>query len=234
MSCVTNTTVRGRSASVATSSRRIRVAGLVVERAERLVHQQDVGLGGERARELDALAHAARQLVRVVAGELGEPRDLEPLVDLLRAGRRRGVARQAALDVLAHGQPREQPAVLVDRAALAGALDGAARRREVAAEQREQRRLAAARRADADERARRARPRGRGRRSRRAGRSRSRRPSSVEDRCRAHRSNPQRSARDPRRAARTATSRPMPIAPIVIMPHTTRSMRRPLRASMIR
>ena len=83
MSCVTNTTVRGRSASVATSSRRMRLRRLVVERGERLVHQQDVGLGRERARELDALAHAARELVRVVIGELGEARDLEPLVDLL-------------------------------------------------------------------------------------------------------------------------------------------------------
>ena len=35
-----------------------------VERAERLVHEQDVGLGGDGARQAHALLHAARELVR--------------------------------------------------------------------------------------------------------------------------------------------------------------------------
>ena len=53
-----------------------------VDRAERLVHQQQRRIGGERARDADALALAAGQLVRVAVGDLvGVERDqLEQLV----------------------------------------------------------------------------------------------------------------------------------------------------------
>ena len=40
-----------------------------VERAERLVHQQHVGVLRERAGERDALAHAARELVRALVAK---------------------------------------------------------------------------------------------------------------------------------------------------------------------
>ena len=43
-----------------------------VEGAERLVHQQDVGVLRERAGQGHPLAHAARQLVRPAVGELLE------------------------------------------------------------------------------------------------------------------------------------------------------------------
>ena len=46
-----------------------RVAGHRVEGAERLVHQQHVGLLGQRPGQRAALAHAARQLVRSLLGE---------------------------------------------------------------------------------------------------------------------------------------------------------------------
>src|SRR5262249_31023362 len=46
---------------------------LLVERGERLVHQQYLWLGRERACHRDALAHAARQLGRVAALEAGKP-----------------------------------------------------------------------------------------------------------------------------------------------------------------
>src|SRR3546814_12085666 len=39
--------------------------GLLVDRRERLVHQQHLSVDGEGAGKADALAHAARQLVRV-------------------------------------------------------------------------------------------------------------------------------------------------------------------------
>ena len=51
-----------------------------VERAEGLVHQQDFGVLRERAGERDALAHAARQLVRALLGELPEVDHREQLV----------------------------------------------------------------------------------------------------------------------------------------------------------
>ena len=41
------------------------LGGQHVERRERLVHQEDLRLHDERAREADALAHAARQLLRI-------------------------------------------------------------------------------------------------------------------------------------------------------------------------
>ena len=46
------------------------LAGHLVERTERLVHQQDRGIERERARDGDALLHATRQLPRIVAGEV--------------------------------------------------------------------------------------------------------------------------------------------------------------------
>ena len=46
-----------------------RVAGHRVEGAERLVHQQDVGVLGERPGQRAALAHPAGQLVRALVGE---------------------------------------------------------------------------------------------------------------------------------------------------------------------
>jgi len=45
--------------------------GLRVDGRERLVEQEHGRVDRERARERHALAHAARQLVRIVAGELG-------------------------------------------------------------------------------------------------------------------------------------------------------------------
>ena len=44
------------------------VADQRIERRERLVHEQDVGVGGEGARQADALLHAAGKLVRVLVG----------------------------------------------------------------------------------------------------------------------------------------------------------------------
>ena len=44
---------------------------------ERLVHQQDLRLGGERARDRDALAHAAGQLGRVAVLEAVEADQLD-------------------------------------------------------------------------------------------------------------------------------------------------------------
>ena len=43
-----------------------------VERAERLVHQQRLGVGGERAGDADALLHAARKLVDHAVAKFGE------------------------------------------------------------------------------------------------------------------------------------------------------------------
>src|SRR3954463_9597016 len=52
-------------------------ARLLVERAERLVHEQDLGLQAEGPRERGALAHAARKLSGIMVGKLGKADRLE-------------------------------------------------------------------------------------------------------------------------------------------------------------
>ena len=86
-----------------------RLAQPGVERRERLVEQHDLGIGGEGARERDALALAAGQLVRVVAGAVGEADELEALGHAL-------APLGAEADVAGHRQVREQRAVLEDHA----------------------------------------------------------------------------------------------------------------------
>src|SRR5205814_1168809 len=53
--------------------------GLHVESAERLVHEKDGRLVDERLRQRRALAHAARELVRVVALESAESDTPDPV-----------------------------------------------------------------------------------------------------------------------------------------------------------
>src|SRR3546814_13586650 len=47
--------------------------GLRVQRRERLIHQQHLGVDGQRAGERRALAPAARELVRVMIAEIDGP-----------------------------------------------------------------------------------------------------------------------------------------------------------------
>ena len=84
------------------SSSCISDAGLVVERAERLVEQQDLGIVGERAGDRHALLHAARELLGVVVLEAAQA-DLgdEAVADLALLGRGHALLAQAEADVLA-------------------------------------------------------------------------------------------------------------------------------------
>ena len=134
-------------------------AGDLVERGERLVHQQQRRAECHRPHERDALLHAARQLVGVGAGEVGEP-DVGEQVE--RIGRL--ADGDAAVDVEQQpgvggdGAPRQEAGGLRDEAdALGrpgvvrrGAVDGdrAGRRLVEAADQAQQRRLAAAARTE--------------------------------------------------------------------------------------
>ena len=124
MSWVTSTTVRGCSRSSRASSRAHAQAGQVVERRERLVHQQEVGVAGQGARQLDALPHAARELVRVVPLEAGEADQVEQRLraPASRSAASRDVA-EAEADVLAHGPPGEEAVLLEDHAHALGPLD---------------------------------------------------------------------------------------------------------------
>ncbi len=62
-----------------------RGASVRVERRQRLVEQQHVGIAGQRARQRDPLALAARQPPGALAGQVGDAQALEELVDALLA-----------------------------------------------------------------------------------------------------------------------------------------------------
>ena len=80
-----------------------------VERAERLVHQQQRRVVDQRARDRHALAHAARQLVRIAVGEIREADLREQPQRALAVGAR---VEAAQLDLHQHvverGAPVEQ------------------------------------------------------------------------------------------------------------------------------
>jgi hypothetical protein len=59
---------------------RPRILGLGVERAQGFVHQQHLGVVGERPRDADALFHPARELRWVVIRKLAQAHPPEPLV----------------------------------------------------------------------------------------------------------------------------------------------------------
>ena len=95
-------------------------AQILVERAQRLVHQHDRRVEDDRARERDALLLAARELMRMAVAEAAEPHQLErpphPLGD--RAVRPAPRA-QWKRDVLEHAQMRKYRVVLKHHAKAA-------------------------------------------------------------------------------------------------------------------
>src|SRR3954452_19736579 len=100
-----------------------------VERTERLVHQQDLGVAGERPGEGRPLAHPARELVRLAPREGRQLDHVEELGHMRAAVRLRDLLElQRQLDVLLDGQPREQRRLLEHERRLAGPMDGATRR----------------------------------------------------------------------------------------------------------
>ena len=86
-----------------------RNADLGVERRQRLVEQQQLGLRRQCARQRDALLLTAGELVRVAVAELRQLDDLEHLRDaLVGLGLADAGHLQAEGDVLRDGQVREQ------------------------------------------------------------------------------------------------------------------------------
>ena len=157
--CVTKTTVDGELLPDREQLEVQALPGHLVERAERLVHQQQRRLEGKRACDRDALLHAARELPRMVIAEDVQLDEVEHLLHARLAPRAvpaEQLERQG--DVLRDGAPFEQHRVLEDDpvvavgARLAGGLavdrDGAARRLDQVADHAQQRRLPAAGRAD--------------------------------------------------------------------------------------
>ena len=161
---MTSSTVGASSACRRFSSTYKPLARAAVHRGERLVQQQHAGIAGQRARHRDALLLAAGELARPPLLETRDVRLREPRPRLRIAFGGRPVEERAG-DVLERRQVRKQPVVLRDVA------DGTLARRPVDAVRRvepdvvverdattawpqqpgdraQQRRLAAARRAD--------------------------------------------------------------------------------------
>jgi hypothetical protein len=88
-------------------------AGLLVERAERLVHQQNAGFKAQRAGERCALAHAAGKLPGIVVGKIVETDGFEgaprPRVTL---GARHALEEHAEIDILGDRIPGKQRVLL--------------------------------------------------------------------------------------------------------------------------
>src|SRR6516162_4324933 len=80
-----------------------------VERRERFIHQQNIGVNNERAREADPLAHAARQLAwigRLVAIQANQVDRGKRTLANLRLGKAERL--QSKLDIFQHGEPRKK------------------------------------------------------------------------------------------------------------------------------
>ena len=152
-------------------------AGLRVDRRERLVHQQDLRLVGQRAGDRHALLHPAGELPRVAVQEAREAHRLDGVLDelgglgLLSCLRRSGNA--TFWRTLIQGNSERlyswKTSAMFSGGPSIRLVVQAAPRREVGGQQPghalEQRRLAAARRARRRRRTRSRRPRSRGRRS---------------------------------------------------------------------
>ena len=128
-------------------------AGLRVERAEGLVHQQNAGVDGERARDGGALLHAARQLRGIVVLESMQPDEIDELAGArLALVARHVLALQTVKHVLQNGFPWEQREMLEHDATigprprdrLAINRDGSRFDRQESAHQVKQRRFSAA------------------------------------------------------------------------------------------
>src|SRR4051812_40519854 len=94
---------------------------LGVERAERLVEQQDARVAGKRTGERDALPLSARQLIWIALAEAGQLDEAEQLLDPVAGRRARRALRplhhvQAKGDVLRDGHMAKQRILLEHKA----------------------------------------------------------------------------------------------------------------------
>ncbi len=109
--------------------------GLGVERAERLVHDEDARVVGQRAGDGDALFHTTGEFMRIRIFKFRQADHVEPLTGL-RIGGGRGLAVhfQAEHHIALHRKPREERVALKDHAAIRpGSGDGLAIQKDFAA-----------------------------------------------------------------------------------------------------
>ena len=110
MSWVTNTMVLPVRCQMSSRTAVHAPARQRIERGERLVHQQHLRLDRERARDLQALAHAARELRRELAAVLRRDRPSPRYLSMIAGHSAFGMLAHAQPEahVLLDGQPRQQ------------------------------------------------------------------------------------------------------------------------------
>ena len=131
-------------------------AGEGIERAQRLIQQQDFGVIDQRARQRHPLRHAAGEMVRVGIGKRFEPDEAHELIHLVPLLLQDTARDQTRLNVPPDGQPREKIRVLENESALCARRgDGFAAHPKLASirdfepgDEPEQRRFSAAARSD--------------------------------------------------------------------------------------
>src|SRR5258708_31962136 len=89
-----------------------------VERAERLVHQQDLGVSHERANYGEALLHAARELIGVTVTEIPEANETKVMFYLLSPLAAEPAHHRTEAGVLHDAHPGEERWLLEDDAAV--------------------------------------------------------------------------------------------------------------------
>ena len=133
------------------------LARLRVERAERLVHEDEDRLAHQRPRDADALLHAAGEFMRIVVRDIAESDETDEMPRKLAPLRHRdAVELERELDIAEHRAPRQQAEVLEHHAGVLArarhrrSFDGdmALVRRDEAGGEPQQRGLAAAARAE--------------------------------------------------------------------------------------
>ena len=90
-----------------------------IQRREGLVHQQDLGIGGQRAGQPHPLLHAAGELMRILVLETRQPHLVQPVTGLfLTLGTWHLLHGQSIGGVVQHGAVRKEPEALEDHAHL--------------------------------------------------------------------------------------------------------------------
>ena len=86
---------------------------------EGFVHQQDLGIGGQRAGQPHPLLHPAGELMRILVLEARQPHLVQPVTGLfLTLGTRHLLHGQSIGSVVQHGAVRKEPEALEDHAHL--------------------------------------------------------------------------------------------------------------------
>jgi hypothetical protein len=89
-----------------------------IERAERLVHQQDLGVVDERANYGEALLHAARELIGVTVAEIPEANEAKIMLYLFSPRAAEPTHHRTEAGILDDAHPGKERWLLEDDAAV--------------------------------------------------------------------------------------------------------------------